>query len=50
MRLMKLKTKRTKHFFDKEDSESSDEVTQGQPKKKGAEYSKIDAREKEKEK
>jgi hypothetical protein len=50
MRLMKLKTKKTKHLFDKEDSDSSDEVTQGQPKKRGAEYSKIDAREKEKEK
>ena len=47
---MKLKTKKTKHFFDKEDSDSSDEVTQGQLKKRGAEYSKIDAREKEKEK
>jgi hypothetical protein len=50
MRLMKLKTKKTKHLFDKEDSDSSGEVTQGQPKKRGAEYSKIDAREKEKEK
>ena len=48
-RLLKLKTRKVKHSFDRDDSDSSDEAAPGLQKKRSAEQPKLDAREREKE-